>query len=355
MKGTDNDRRLYTFLLTFYLAAVVYVLITSSVQKHLGLAFSTYTWPTMMIWVFLNYLIKGFFLAIAVMATKNYFIKSLTLFQSGMVHFVFSLLFTFLSYSLLIPIENALLSQTETLSLNSIFIRSMQGANFGFFLYFSIISILYAALYLAKQQNQILGAERLKNQLLDAKMNSLRTQIQPHFLFNTLNSISYLTEVNAKKSRNAIADLSQILRYSLNIKTNHFVLLEEEFNCAKQYLSLMKMRFDDKLNYSFDLEKTHKKLKVPPFLLQPILENALHYGFSDQKDSMTIEIFSKLRKEVLSICIANNGEPLPKTFHYGTGIGNILMRLHQLFGDRYEFEMKNAENKVWTEISIPRI
>ncbi|MEO0572338.1 MAG: histidine kinase, partial [Bacteroidota bacterium] len=294
----------------------------------------------------------GFFLAGAIILTRNFLIR-VSILKSIFLHFILSVAFTFLSYSLLIPFENLFLSQPVNLTLDSIFVRSMYGANFSFFLYFAIISILYAALYLTKEQNQILGAERLKNQLLDAKMSSLRTQIQPHFLFNTLNSISYLTGTDVKKSKDAIADLSQILRYTLAIKTNNYVFLEDEYNCAFKYLSLMKIRFDDKLNFNFDSLETDKKYKVPPFVLQPILENSLKHGLSKNQESIEINIYSKIIADRLSILVTNDGELLPSNFHYGTGLGNILLRLNELFGDKYGFVMKNDDNLVKTKISIP--
>lgn len=338
-----------------YLAAVVFVLFTSSIQKYLEVAFNTYTWPNMIIWVVLNYSIKGVFLALVIFLTRNYFIHTLSIFNTIITHFFLSIVFIFFSYSLLLSFEKLFLSQAIELSLNNILMRSLYGANFSFFMYFAIISILYAALYVNRQQQEVIGAERLKNQLLDARMNNLRMQIQPHFLFNTLNGIAYLTGTNVQKSKDAISDLSELLRYTLRIKTNNFVQFIEEINYSKKYLSLMKLRFEDKLTFTIDIEDENKNLKFPPFILQPILENAIQYGFSEDHKTIHISIQSRTTSNQLIIGIFNNGKSLPKTVLYGTGLGNIVRRLNELFGEDFDFTMDNNNDLVQTKIVVPKM
>lgn len=345
--------RLYGFLLIFFLAAFVFVLLISLVQKKLEMAGTTLSWWGLVLVVFFNYLIKGSLIFLSVKLTLRYLKLESPIWYSLLVHFVFSLVFIVLSYSLLIPIENLILESEAEFTFNYLLRRSMGGASFSFFLYFSMIFMVYAALFLIREQDNKLGQERMKNQLLDARMNVLRAQIQPHFLFNSLNSISYLVGIDVKRSKDAIADLSDLLRYTLKIKTNNLVTLSEEMKSSTVYLKLMKLRYDNNLEYSTKIGQGTSMIKVPPFIIQPVLENAVKYGFSSNHDQLRIEIFSVLSEGKLTLTIRNNGETLERNYHYGTGITNILMRLNELYGNDYGFQFNNSKGWVTTEISIP--
>jgi len=345
--------RLYGFLFIFFMAAFIFVLLISLVQKQMELAGTTLSWWGLVYIVFVNYLIKGCLIFLSVKLTLKYLKLENPIWYSLLIHFIFSLVFIVLSYCLLIPAENLILESKTEFTFNYLLRRSMGGASFSFFLYFSMIFMVYAALFLIREQDNKLGQERMKNQLLDARMNVLRAQIQPHFLFNSLNSISYLTGIDVKRSKDAIADLSNLLRYTLKIKTNNLVTLAEEMKSSTIYLKLMKLRYDSNLDYAVKTEEGTFLIKVPPFIVQPVIENAVKYGFSSNHHRLKIEIFSALVEGNLNLTIRNDGETVREDYHYGTGITNILMRLNELYGNDYGFQFHNSEGWVTTEISIP--
>ena len=127
-------------------------------------------------------------------------------------------------------VDRYLFNGTVDITFESVWIRGLGNLNYNFFVYLSLMAIVYAYYYLKEQQKTIVNQERLKTQLLDTKINALQSQLQPHFLFNALNDISSLTDIDVKKSQNAIADLSSLLRSTLNIKDQKFITLEEELS-----------------------------------------------------------------------------------------------------------------------------
>jgi len=196
---------------------------------------------------------------------------------------------------------------------------------------------------------------KLKAQLLDSKLKALQSQILPHFLFNSLNDISSLIEIDTERSQDAIVDLSDLLRMTLRLKNTKLYSLKEEILLLNKYISIEKLRFDEKISFKLDLKNEVLTYKVPPLILQPIVENSIKHGFSYNHDVLNILISIRREKDWLVFYIENDGEPIKNNgINYGNGISNVVERMETLYDRNYTFKMENnPKGGVLTIIKIP--
>jgi len=273
------------------------------------------------------------------------------------LHALFGISLTFYSVSSQILINNWLYDYGDPFTFDYIYSSALIGTDYNFFLYFSMIAITYAYYFFKKQKNYELKESHLKTQLLDSKINALQSQLQPHFLFNALNDISSLIEINPDKSQDAIADLSELLRQTLSLKDTKLIPLSEEIAILQKYLDIEKLRFDENLSFKIEVPDEVYNTLVPPLLLQPVVENSIKHGYSYQHDRLDIRIFIKKESDYLQFTIANNGASVMEDkMVYGTGLSNIIARLDTLYDGDFQFEMKNDVSKgngVITQIQIP--
>lgn len=218
-----------------------------------------------------------------------------------------------------------------------------------FLQYWIIIALLYAInyywLYIEKQK-----------ELSTAQLNALKKQLQPHFLFNTLNSITSLIDIDGKKAQTMLAQLGFLLRQILEHDSQHFLSLEAELKYIKTYLDIEHTRFQDRMHVDMEVEKTTLNAKVPSLILQPLVENAVKHGISRCADGGTITVTSKLFQNKLEIAIVNDFRPLngsTKQAGYGIGILNIKKRLEQIYGNNFTFDQTMTNNKYQSKIVIP--
>ena len=187
----------------------------------------------------------------------------------------------------------------------------------------------------------------------------LSSQLQPHFLFNTLNSIAVLTDLDSNKAKDTIADLSDFLREILYHSDRNRISLDEELRILEYYLNILNVRFSDHLSIKKDIDDSLLLKKIPAMLLQPMIENSIKHGYS--YDHTDLHILIKIREErgYLIIRVENDGEPLKLThkelLEKGVGLRNIDDRLRNLYKDKYIFEIRNRADGygVETFVKIP--
>lgn len=191
-----------------------------------------------------------------------------------------------------------------------------------------------------------------------AQMEMLRYQLNPHFLFNSLNSIRALVDENQNHAKEMITELSEFLRYSLLHKDTTFVTLSNELEAVKHYFSIEKKRFEEKLEISYNIADGTKSLQILSFLLHPLIENAVKYGM--KTSDMPLKISLTAQKTgigiMLEICnsgkwINRDGNNNPST-GTGTGITNVEKRLKNAYGDGYRFEVLKGEKNICVRIEI---
>lgn len=223
--------------------------------------------------------------------------------------------------------------------------------------YYSVIAMVYTALryrrlFVAEQ----LSAAALEAELTRTKLDTLRSQLRPHFLFNTLNAISVFMTEDAGKAQQMLFRLSSLLRRSLEEEA-HEVPLRQELAYVNDYLDIQRGRFGDRLVVNVAVDADALEARVPVFLLQPLLENAIEHGKSDDR-ATTITLTAGRERDLLHIVLADDGpgvvERLPQ--RQGIGIGNTRARLHHLYGPRATLELGAADTHgARVEIRIPLV
>jgi len=210
---------------------------------------------------------------------------------------------------------------------------------------FWAMTILFFALDFYDQfKNQSFRSIQLEAQLNDTKLQNLRMQLNPHFLFNALNTVSMMVRKDKKSNAiNMISGVSDLLRSSLNIGDAHFITLKEEIQLLKKYLHIEEQRFHDRLTIEFDISEEVWSLKVPNLLLQPLVENAFKYGVSNNINEAYIKISAREDNGRCHIEIYNKGNLLPEPLKEGIGLKNTKSRLAMSFST-YSFILTNAKD-----------
>jgi two-component system LytT family sensor kinase len=217
----------------------------------------------------------------------------------------------------------------------------------GFGIYALILLFVHAYCYYRSYQAAMLLKVQLEGQLSQAQLQALKMQLQPHFLFNTLHSISALLSKDKEAARKMIARLGDFLRLTLENSGAQEVTLQQEMEFLSCYLEIQRVRFQDRLTTSLDVEADALDTQVPNLILQPIVENAIRHGIAQRSTPGLIEIQAKHQNGVLRIRIRDNGPGLPvnrspdKLFQKGLGLANTQTRLERLYGDEHRFEVAN--------------
>lgn len=213
-------------------------------------------------------------------------------------------------------------------------------------IYASVIGVFYALDYYRKYREREVVATRLEAQLAQAQLESLRMQLHPHFLFNTLNSIVGLVRDNKNSAAvNMLVGLGDLLRHTLDHSARHEVELREEINFIKLYLSIQEMRFSDRLRIELDIDPRTTKALVPNLILQPLTENALRHGIGRSAESGLVGISSAVEDGHLRLTVYDEGAGLPDDWQLkgsaGIGLANTAARLQQLYDNDHEFDIRN--------------
>lgn len=195
---------------------------------------------------------------------------------------------------------------------------------------------------------------RLEAQLADARLQTLRTQLQPHFLFNALNTISVLMHEDARAADRILLQLSALLRRSLEANEAHEVTLGEELRFLESYLAIEQARFGGRLGYYLHVPESALQARVPNLLLHPLVENALRHGLSTRAGPGRVEVTAERQGDSLLLRVVDDGRGLPPAITERVGLANTRARLRLLYADRQRFEVRNAsEGGTVAEIELP--
>jgi two-component system, LytTR family, sensor kinase len=220
-------------------------------------------------------------------------------------------------------------------------------------LYCLVLAACLAADYYAKFREHERAAMRLEVSLAEARLHALDIQLRPHFLFNTLNSISALVRVERQSEATAmIAGLSELLRYSLEHSGNQQVPLASEVEITERYLEIERLRFADRMTYDLDIADDARTASVPTLLLQPLVENAVRHGIASSVARGSISVRAFRDDRWLRIEIFNNGT-LATDRRDGVGLRNTHERLQHLYGDRHTLCLRGEPAGVRASIAIP--
>jgi two-component system, LytTR family, sensor kinase len=217
----------------------------------------------------------------------------------------------------------------------------------GIGIYLLITIITYAVSYYNRYRKGELRAMQLEAQLSQAQLQALKMQLHPHFLFNTLHSISALLNRDTDKARTMITRLGDFLRMTLENSGTQEVTLQQEMEFLRCYLEIERVRFQDRLTTEVDIDPAALDSKVPNLILQPIVENAIRHGIAPRSTPGQIIIQAKQENGLLRIEVRDNGPGLPvnrkdeNLFTKGVGLANTQTRLERLYGASHRFELIN--------------
>lgn len=192
----------------------------------------------------------------------------------------------------------------------------------------------------------------LKHVTRNAQLTTIQTKINPHFLYNALNSIASLISVDVAKAEDMTLKLAQLYQYSAKGENDAWISIVEELHIAKNYLEIERIRFGDVFSYELHCDSTLLKQAIPRFLIQPLLENSVKHGFTSAQGKVWVKLSITRNKEHVMIEVFDNGLPFPKTVSAGYGLSSTYARLKLHFGNRYEVKLLNQPQKC-ISISIP--
>jgi hypothetical protein len=218
---------------------------------------------------------------------------------------------------------------------------------------FLVWSILYFGLkFWINMVEEKIRASKADSETRQAQLQMLRYQINPHFLFNTLNSIKALMRRETVVAENMITEFSEFLRYSLRHNGKTFISLEEEIEIVKKYLLLEKIRFENRLVYSFENSEESLKIPVLCFLFQPFVENAIKHGLKNSPSGIELHIRSFIKNNELHLEIENTGRWVTESDESGTGIRNVTDRLATAYPGNHTFKIEKVAERVLVTITI---
>ncbi len=214
--------------------------------------------------------------------------------------------------------------------------------------------IYYFFHYNEKSRKQQLDTLKLEALVKELELKTIKSHINPHFIFNALNSIRALIDENPLRARTAITELSNILRSSMQTEKQETVFFEKELNIVKDYLALEFIRFEDRLNVEYEIAENTLTQQIPPMMLQTLVENAIKHGISKQVSGGTVTIVSKMEENYHQLVIRNTGRLNKTNNEDGFGLASTRNRLHLLFGEEANFHIREINgNMVEAELHIP--
>lgn len=197
--------------------------------------------------------------------------------------------------------------------------------------------------YYDEARQRELDTVRLEKDLSDARLHLLRAQLNPHFLFNTLNTISSFVEEEPRRARYMMEQLGTMLRFSLDSANREEVSLGQEITYLQHYADILQARFGDQLTISITADPATQDALVPPFLLQPLVENAVHHGIKVRTAPGCIEVRASVEQDRLKLSVQDDGVGLAEGWsfdkHAGTGLQNTKARLRELYGEAFMFDL----------------
>jgi two-component system, LytTR family, sensor kinase len=216
------------------------------------------------------------------------------------------------------------------------------------------LSIYYLWHYIENSRNTKIDSVKMESLVKELQLKTIKAHINPHFIFNALNSIRALVDENPQRARTAITELSNILRSSMQAEKTETTTLERELSIVKDYLGLEQIRFEDRLRVEYEIDEDTLDQQVPPMMLQTLVENAIKHGISKQVNGGLIKVTSDFTDSHHELVVENTGHLNEKTSAEGFGIASTINRLKLLYGNDADFEIKNINgNLVKARVTLP--
>jgi len=225
-----------------------------------------------------------------------------------------------------------------------------------------VYAVFVGIFYLRRSQQQLREKEQreagLRLHTNQMELAILKAQLNPHFLFNTLNSINALVGSDPEAARRVLAQLAEVLRYSLESDRRVLVPLAEELRFVETYLTIEKARFGKRLQVKMEIDESVKPMLVPPMILQPLAENAVKHGLAPKENGGELALRVQRQKDHLEFEVADNGvgttgTPVHDLLNQGRGLHNTDLRLRKMFGDASALQLNNGKEGFRVKFHIP--
>lgn len=223
----------------------------------------------------------------------------------------------------------------------------------GLFYYMNIVLIYYLYIYYHSFKSRLMNEAELYRSVKDTELLLLKSQLHPHFIFNSLNSINALIISEPERAQEMVVKLSQVFRRSLDQSDRKLVSLQEELEYGLLYLDIEKIRFEERLNITVSVEEKIKTLSVPHMLLQPLFENCIKHGLQNSPEGIHIFIRAEQKEEYLHLSISNEFDEGITENKKGTGLSNIKKRLALIYGRKDLIQVKRGNKMFEVELMIP--
>ncbi len=289
----------------------------------------------------------------------RWLIKSFRFFELPMPSQIRSLIITTLLFAIVFTTIDISLTNYFNINMEPMksypFWKQVVQELFGSLLFLLLWNFIYFTYhYIIKSRNDQLDKARLESVVKDLQLKTIKAHINPHFIFNALNSIRALVDENPERARTAITELSNILRSSMSSETLETTPLEKELDIVKDYLALEHIRFEDRLRVEYDIDDDTLDQPVPPMMLQTLVENAIKHGISREVDGGLIKIISDFVDDHHELVVQNSGHLNGNANAEGFGIASTHNRLKLLFGGNANFEIKDVgDNLVEAKVILP--
>lgn len=227
---------------------------------------------------------------------------------------------------------------------------------YGFFIFVLIVLCYYLRISYDNLHKRISNEAKLREMLKESELDMLKSQINPHFLFNSLNSVNWLTQAQPEKASEMIVSLSEYLRYSIDGGHRSLSSLEMEIENISRYIEIEKIRFGNKLSVNCKMTNDCRRAQIPSMILQPLYENAIKHGVYESTDPVWIETEITGENEYIRIVIQNSFEPnTPFQKGNGLGLNNVRQRLRLIYGEAASLETDKQEKLYTATLLIPHI
>jgi len=344
---TGNRRSILIYSLVWMMVAVT--------QGALYLYVLHFSMPVVITDALLSSLLFGFMGLLAWYPTRYIPFQRQSPFYSIMAHVVAGIVVMGSWVLLTVALLNAIFSQQSDYVdfLNqTVAWRAMLGG----LIYLVLVLIYYLVSNSQKLQERKQQEVHLQGMVRDAELNMLKSQINPHFLFNSLNSISSLTMTNPVEAREMIIRLSDFLRYSLKHRENEYVPLGEELGRMKDYLAIEKVRFGEKLLYEIDIDEGCEKFPVPTMIFQPLFENAIRHSVYESVEPVCIKFSCTTDPGQMRAVITNDYDPgTPSMKGTGVGLQNVRQRMTLAYQEKGSVQWNGNDGVFTVTIVFPRI
>jgi two-component system, LytTR family, sensor kinase len=225
---------------------------------------------------------------------------------------------------------------------------------FGVAVYFAVLGVEHAVSYFVEARERETQAARLESQLAEARLGALRMQLQPHFLFNSLNAITVIVrDRDTATATRMLEQLGEMLRRVMRADRPQEIRLEDELDFVRQYLGIEQVRFSDRLRPEFVVDSAVLGAAVPEFLLQPLVENALRHGLAKRVTATLLRVEARREGDDLVLSVIDDG-PGPVEAGEGVGLGTTRERLATLYGSRGRLELvQNPDGGARVTVRLP--